>query len=123
MKPGCYFATDERVLEDGARRCTPIVHVFPEVGDDHAVRRLVVTNLSGSGMLTLAVVTEHVDFVDDEENGVLVAPTAQGKVTFLWPTAERFDAMEPSAPVEWPDTEMDDEQRQHFLKALTGDAV
>lgn len=121
MKEGCYIATDSRNVE---RPASPVVKLLRMYSTGDVIIGALVINTTGAGSFPLPFPDGDPEFVDDEAAGLLVVPTADGPVTFRWPSKEDFDALAPGAPVsEWPDTLASDEERQAFLASLCGEAI
>lgn len=71
--------------------------------------RLQLSNTAGNGKMWLPILDDHPDFLDDEEDGILKLPTAEGVIVLLWPDKERYDQIETQFPDEdWPVAEDDD---------------
>lgn len=116
MKPGCYLARDDRVAPPLPTTGVVMVELL---GD---IERLKITNLTGYGSFFLDYDDEHPLFVDDEEAGEVVIPTPHGLISLRWPNAEDFAALTTdfATAESWPELESD-EERQAFLRSLTGD--
>lgn len=114
MKPGCYLCDDKRTAPE--RPATGVVRIYPSTTDDS----IIIRNLAGYGEFRLEIDDEHPQFVDD--GTIIVLPTASGNLTLRWPTAEDFDALALDFNVaNWPTGLSSDEERQTFLRSLTGD--
>jgi len=77
-----YLALDGR--PNPHRRLTDVVRPFFSQGD------IYLRNIPGNGAVTLPILDEHPDFLDDEEEGIVRLPAAGGLVTLLWPTMDRY---------------------------------